>query len=92
MVKAVVLGAAGLPYPCLASIVSPWRLTYPLGGIGQPLALLLKANPLISEVWAAQIQVNILLIHDFLKSSVSSISSTLQELLLICLTSLHQRK
>lgn len=48
MVKAVVLGAAGER----DRIGSPFLrlLTDQTGGIGQPLALLLKANPLITEV------------------------------------------
>jgi len=45
MVKAVVLGAAGKSMP--TDLLK--RLTF-VGGIGQPLSLLLKINPLITEV------------------------------------------
>jgi hypothetical protein len=47
MVKAVVLGAAGL-YSSSYNVVP--KLTQYEGGIGQPLALLLKTNPLVTEV------------------------------------------
>lgn len=45
MVKAVVLGAAGKTHFLLLVASSK----YIPGGIGQPLALLLKANPLVTE-------------------------------------------
>lgn len=47
MVKAVVLGAAG--QYSQSSNIGP-NLTWVQGGIGQPLALLLKTNPLVTEV------------------------------------------
>jgi hypothetical protein len=47
MVKAVVLGAAGKSCFCRFSSLISLGLS---GGIGQPLALLLKANPLVTEV------------------------------------------
>ena len=45
MVKAVVLGAAGESLIFILYLV----FTQSAGGIGQPLALLLKANPLVTE-------------------------------------------
>lgn len=64
MVKAVVCGAAGehpsfLPQPGIPSIHRHVHFTRPehiadlhrlVGGIGQPLSLLLKLNPLITEL------------------------------------------
>jgi hypothetical protein len=47
MVKAVVLGAAG--ESIIFIFVLDIIFTQSAGGIGQPLALLLKANPLVSE-------------------------------------------
>jgi hypothetical protein len=47
MVKAVVLGAAGLYSSSYNAVL---KLTQYEGGIGQPLALLLKTNPLVTEV------------------------------------------
>jgi hypothetical protein len=46
MVKAVVLGAAGV---CKSSLPSQ-SSSHSTGGIGQPLALLLKTNPRVTEV------------------------------------------
>lgn len=49
MVKAVVLGAAS-EFPDLCSFYSLFPIDALSGEIGQPLALLLKANPLVTQV------------------------------------------
>jgi hypothetical protein len=50
MTKAVVLGASGNDFGFFLFINLTHPMRYALGGIGQPLSLLLKVNPLISEV------------------------------------------
>jgi hypothetical protein len=58
MVKAVVAGAAGEPVLFIPGIAIPSRPDHPLGpsrcavagGIGQPLSLLLKLNPIVTEL------------------------------------------
>ena len=61
MVKAVVLGAAGKSIISVISGSSRY-LRQCAGGIGQPLALLLKANPLVTE--ARLLLYNILWIYN----------------------------
>lgn len=58
MVKAVVAGAAGKPVLFIPGTAIPSRSDHPLGpsrfavagGIGQPLSLLLKLNPIVTEL------------------------------------------
>lgn len=63
MVKAVVLGAAGT----LDDVQTILRSHYVAGGIGQPLALLLKANPLVTEVRVEVVYIK----SDSLKSPIA---------------------